>query len=168
MWLSHNRRFDAIDWASDYEDPLTIASTGGKYNIHYGEGKIRLRYIQNTVITKIELPSGEIIEESADMTPWDNLYAGRYDRLSRYHATYPAIYEYEFDQIKKNLKLRYLYPFPPRLKKIVFTFDKASGALNNQKYKLPAERATQIFGSLEEPAWIYADCKLEERSGWFD
>ena len=164
----NNMRFDAVDWASYYEDPLTATSIGGKYNIHYGEEKIRLRYIQDAIITKIELPSGELIEESADTTPWDNLYAGRYDRLSRYHATYPAIYEYEFNPIKKNLKLRYLYPFPPRLKKIVFTFDKASGALNNQKYKLPAERAQEIFGSLGEPTWIYSDCKLEENSGWLN
>ena len=71
---------------------------GGTHFLKMGDDQIILRYIQDTVYVKIQLPSGVFLADSEKIQ-------NREDWLNqtRYHSVYPVVWQYRFDKKTKQL-----------------------------------------------------------------
>lgn len=89
--------------------PLTAAMKGGTYSVAATEEAVTLRYIQDFVLTKIKLPSGEIVADNTSVADPES-----FRDIRRYHAVFPGVEEYRFDRGNKTLSLKYKTLFPAR------------------------------------------------------
>jgi len=110
-----NRYFVSLKHLSFYFEgqnqrrPLTAAMKGGTYSVAATEEAVTLRYIQDFVLTKIKLPSGEIVADSTSVADPES-----FRDVRRYHAVFPGVEEYRFDRGNKTLSLKYETLFPAR------------------------------------------------------
>lgn len=154
--------------ATDYQEILTSSSKGGTYNIKEHENKIILRYIQDTVLTKLGLPSGEVLKN--ENTVWDRFYKKEFDFLIVYHGTFPVIQEYIFNKKSPHLKVLYHYGKlkPRKVLKITWILNPKGKAEQKTKEALSLTKAEKLFSNQKAATFEYPLCKKESLlKGWF-
>ncbi len=144
------------------KEPLDSDMPGGTHVLQMDEDFITLEVIQDTVLVKTRLPSGEFIKNPADI---DNEYD--YLNQRRYHAVYPVVHKYVFDKGLSKLSLFYsALPKPRSAIEQEFISDKTRGDLYPRKVKdLTAEEFSSIFPPHEKSStFLYPKCREETYS----
>ena len=144
------------------KEPLNSDMPGGTHTLQMDDDLITLEVIQDTVLVKTRLPSGEFIKNPADI---DNEYD--YLNQRRYHAVYPVVHKYVFDKELSKLSLFYsALPKPRSAIEQEFIYDKTRGDLYPRKVKdLTAEEFSLIFPPHEKSStFLYPKCREETHS----
>ena len=147
-----------------YKENLTASDLGGTYNISVTDSYVSLKYIQDTVYTKMLLPSGTMIEARKEQSAWNGLYAKKYDSLYIYHGVFPVIYSYQFDKVEKNLIYTKLALEPRSFKKLSYKRGANGGrARLVDEENLGSHYAKKIFPDRlnKERRSVFKDCERE-------
>jgi len=143
-------------------EPLNSDMPGGTHTLQMDENLIILEVIQDTVLVKTRLPSGEL---TTDPSRIDNEYD--YLNQRRYHAVFPITHKYVFDKQMSRLSLFYsLLPKPRSAIEQEFIYDKARDGLYPRKVKdLTLEESSMIFPAHEKSSvFLYPKCKEDTYS----
>ncbi|MCZ0931850.1 MAG: hypothetical protein OXJ52_01690 [Oligoflexia bacterium] len=136
-----------VDWFStSYEENLSADSDGGSYNIKITNKYARVNYIQDTVITLMEIPGGEIVKESNSL--FEKLYRREYQTITRLHGVFPSLTTYQLDLKMKTLVSTGKFLEKPRkIKKIEFHINNRdeSGRVIPIKEPMSKTEGNQIF-----------------------
>ena len=150
------------NYSVNFKEPLQADMRGGSYNITRTDEQVIVRYIQDTVLLRVELPSGEIVKDTQEV--WNAFYARSYQHIVHYHLTTPVINEYVFNRKKPILTLHYLYSFPPRRTQGTFyRLDQQEKVISKKLAPLSPQRNEFIFRQLltEKLAYHFPHCERE-------
>ena len=144
------------------EELLKEDTPGGSYyKLTMEKDQIVLESIQNLVLWRMKLPSGEFAAPDHKFNRYD---IDNHEKIRTYHAVYPFLYKYVFDTSSLELVLSVSPLSKPRsAREDKYTLDRENSLLTPQKTKdLTDEEAFSILQPEEKAYTIhYVYCENE-------
>lgn len=127
------------------KEPLSADMPGGSYRLTMEKGQIIVEVIQDTVLSKMKLPSGKFANPGHQFNRYD---IDNHEKIRAYAATYPFLYKYVFDTDSLQLVWSVSPLSKPRsAREIKYTLDRKNNMLSPQKTKDLTDK--EVFSILQ-------------------
>ena len=82
-------------FSTQYSETLSANQKGGSYNITITNNYAKVNYIQDTVLSFLQIPNGKLVPEGN--SPFEKLYKREYKTLVRFHTVFPSLETAQLD-----------------------------------------------------------------------